>query len=96
MKTTLSVTKLGEETKSTTYLCEVCGYQSCYDLTCGMGDSRNVHCGGCGAHYYKDRWWTSAEWQAYVNEGFESEIARMNAANQSGKSIGQRKSACHA
>lgn len=48
--------------------CEVCKGSHTDDLTHGRGEVRNVVCHSCGGHYYKGRWWTKAEWLAYVEE----------------------------
>ena len=55
-------------TKGGVVNCAVCGGANVTDLTHGRGEVRNVICHECGAHYYKERWWTKAEWTAYMNE----------------------------
>lgn len=38
------------------------------DLTQGLGKERNLYCPDCKSHWYKGRFWTAAEWDAYVND----------------------------
>jgi DNA-directed RNA polymerase subunit RPC12/RpoP len=54
------------------HACGLCGSTFMDDLTHGMGEGRRIKCFNCGAQFWKQRWSTKAEWEAYVNEGYEN------------------------
>jgi hypothetical protein len=43
-----------------------CGHSNYTDLRHGKGD-KHLICHVCGRHWYKDREWTRAEWDAWIN-----------------------------
>lgn len=48
-------------------VCIYCG-KTMYDLTHGYGDFRNYICYDCGAHSFREKFYTSKEWEEWVND----------------------------
>jgi len=38
------------------------------DLTKGLGKNPNYYCHNCNAHYWKGKWYTTKEWEEWINE----------------------------
>jgi len=49
-------------------ICEFCKRDQMKDLTQGLGETRNLYCSRCRAHFYLGRWYSKKEWDEYVED----------------------------
>lgn len=50
-------------------VCKTCNHKM-DDLTHGKGRHRNFYCRHCHSHWWKGIFYTSKEWNNWINEGF--------------------------